>query len=575
MPFGENTAESMSDVATVAAGQGIRSITIVTDPAHAARARALAAVARAGRPRLVHPRGSRHHHHERLPAARVGRAGRRLARSLTPVAGPALGRNAAGPASARQPYPDPRGEPRIRRRRRAAVGRRGTQAPHRTAFARDRARLVHSAGWRRLAAKTQVMIAGEGDFARTRMTHSLEVAQVGRELGAGLGCDPDLVETACLAHDLGHPPFGHNGEDALAEVARRHWWLRGQRADAAHPHPAGGQGVRHAGGPRQRALRRAQPDPGVPGCSDQVPVAAPGTGRQVRGLRRRRAGVRVVPRGRHARARPFEAQIMDWADDVAYSVHDVEDGLEAGHIDLRALADPACAPSSRPWRRELPARRAARSRGRGAGPVAWPAVLAGRLRRRPAGALAGLKDMTSQLIGRFTAAAEQATREAHPQARLTRHHGTLVVPAAVRLEVGVLKAVANLFVMQRSGSQRGLRPTAQIIQELVNALVLGAPGRAGPAAARRLAGRRGRRRTAAGRGRSGRQPDRPFGGRRMPGRSVHRRSRDVRGAGPASSRRPCSPAVPGSAAVAAPLTAQRARPASSRATGTRNGEQDT
>ncbi|MFI9718419.1 deoxyguanosinetriphosphate triphosphohydrolase [Streptomyces sp. NPDC052396] len=357
--------------------------------------------------------------------------------------------------------------------------------PGRTAFQRDRARVLHSAALRRLAGKTQVVTPGSSDHGwdatpRTRLTHSLECAQVGRELGAALGCDPDLVETACLAHDLGHPPFGHNGEQVLDELAA----------------PCGGF---EGNAQSLRLLARLEPKRFVPGPEGGEPVSV--------GLNLTRAALDAAtkypwPRGGHPtdpasrkfgvypddmavhrwsrqgapeHRQSFEAQVMDWSDDVAYSVHDVEDGLHAGHLDPNVLL-------AEPERREVFAVAAGRY-----APGADPAELAAALDRLldqewwPHGydgsavAQARLKDATSQLIGRFCLAAENATRERYGPGRLTRYRAELVVPPPTRLECAVLKAVADRYVMQRPDQEKIRAEQRVIIRELAQALIARAP----------------------------------------------------------------------------------------------------
>jgi len=195
-----------------------------------------------------------------------------------------------------------------------------TRGP-RSDFQRDRDRIIHSIAFRRLRHKTQVFIAPDGDHYRVRLTHSLEVAQIGRVIARALGLDEDLTEALCLAHDIGHPPFGHAGEDALEEAM------------------AGCGGFDHNANTLRVLMRLESPYPGHDGLNL--------TWELLEGLAKHNGPVTAPPwalaeldaafpleLGQHA---SLEAQVAAISDDIAYDNHDIDDGLRAGFLTLDTL----------------------------------------------------------------------------------------------------------------------------------------------------------------------------------------------------------------------------------------------
>lgn len=342
----------------------------------------------------------------------------------------------------------------------------------RSDFARDRARLLHSSALRRLSAKTQVLSPTAGiDFARNRLTHSLEVAQVGREIAGRLQLDPDVVDTACLAHDIGHPPFGHNGERALSDWAADIGGFEGNAQTLRlltrlEPKVFGPDG--HSYGLN---LTRASLD-----ASTKYPWPAQHSvpdpsGREKFGFYADDVAVfewmrESAPR----RQRCIEAQVMDLSDDIAYSVHDFEDAVVNGYVDVRALGarvnHDELVDSMFEWiggehsHDELVA-----AFDRLDTLDVWLDTWDG-----SRVAQARLKNLTSQLIGRFAHAAVHATRAEFAQTSLVRFGGNVIVPREIEAEINVLKGIVAAFVMSTNSRQPIYTQQREVLTELAQEL---------------------------------------------------------------------------------------------------------
>jgi dGTPase len=343
----------------------------------------------------------------------------------------------------------------------------------RTEFMRDRARVIHSAALRRLAAKTQVAVPWENDFQRTRLSHSLECAQIGRELGESLGADPDLLETACLSHDLGHPPFGHNGEEALADLAQSCGGFEGNAQSLRLLTRIEAKTVSESGKSVGLNLTRASLDAATKyPWSNQVNPKKFGVYSDDEPI------FNWMRQGAPDGKKCIEAQIMDWSDDCAYSVHDLEDAIFAGQVTVKNFEndfDTLYKEMVTGYKSDATKDEAAAALLRLQGLSCWP-VYFDRTHR----SLARLKDSTSQLIGRFVLAAESETRRIHGDGPLTRYSANLEIPREAVIEVDFLKAVAGHYLISAAASQDRYEKQQVLIQELVEMLFQSAPAELDP-----------------------------------------------------------------------------------------------
>ncbi|MDY5585281.1 MAG: deoxyguanosinetriphosphate triphosphohydrolase [Arcanobacterium sp.] len=340
---------------------------------------------------------------------------------------------------------------------------------HRGEFERDRARVLHSAALRRLGAKTQVLGPESNDFIRTRLTHSLEVAQIGRALATNLGADPDIVETACLSHDIGHPPFGHNGERALDEVAKDFGGFEGNAQTLRVLTKLEPKRFRGDGTSAGLNLTRATLDAVIK--YPWLRFAGPkGDASPKFGAYPDDEEIFTWAHENRGPQRCIEAQMMDLADDIAYSVHDVEDGIVRGAIrpeEFRTsgLSEELITQTQSWYGARVTAQELVAAFERLSKMPTWPTEFFGGIRD-----LAQLKDLTSDLIGRFILNVTAATRAEFGAEPLTRYRASVIIPQETIAEITLLKGMAVHFVMAPRENEPTYFEQRTIIFDLFDAI---------------------------------------------------------------------------------------------------------
>ncbi len=354
----------------------------------------------------------------------------------------------------------------------------------RSDFERDRARILHSSSLRRLGTKTQVLGAGFDDFVRTRLTHTLEVAQIGRTIATKVGCNEDVVDAACLAHDVGHPPFGHNGELALNEVAKNIGGFEGNAQTF-------------------RLLTRLEPKifapTGESAGLNLTRAVLDGTIKYpwyLRDATEHRTSDRTLKFGVYDGDKPIynwvrmktpqdlkhnkciEAQIMDLADDISYCVHDVEDALVSGAFTGKSLG----------ILRDKSSRQLVFDTIHNwYGIQADDDELSNAVDRLESigvldieftgsrSSYAKLKNMTSTLIGRFAVKTENAlvSDPKRSSSFATRYHRKLNLKKTTHAEIQVLKGFSAAFVVSTRDVMDVSKKQRQIIYDLADSFMHG------------------------------------------------------------------------------------------------------